>query len=55
MRPFTLEELEKGISSLKPGKSVGLDKIATEQVKHFDLGAKKWLLSLYKNCMNGNL
>ena len=32
-RPFTLEELEKGTSSLKPGKSVGRDNIATEQVK----------------------
>ena len=50
-----MEELEKGISGLKPGKSVGLNNIATKQVKHFDLGAKKWLLTLYKNCMNGSL
>ena len=50
-RPFNLEELEEGISKLKPGKAVGLDNIATEQIKHFGPEAKKWLLGLYNNCM----
>ena len=34
-RPMTMEELENGISSLKPGKAIGLDDISTEQIKNF--------------------
>ena len=36
-RPFTMEELINAISSLKPGKAIGLDDIATEQIKYLDL------------------
>ena len=43
-----MKELEAGISALKPGKAIGLNKIAREQIKHFGPEAKKWLLQLYK-------
>ena len=33
-KPFTMLELESGISSLKSGKAILLDNIATEQIKH---------------------
>lgn len=50
-RPLTMGELEAGISTLKPGKATGLDKIATEQIKHFGHEAKKWLLQLFNECL----
>lgn len=50
-RPLTMEEMEARISTLKPGKAIGLDHIATEQIKHFGLKAKTWLLQLYNDCV----
>ena len=50
-KPFTMEELEVGISNLKPGKAIGLDNIATEEIKNFGPEAKKWLLQLYNQCL----
>ena len=50
-RPLTLEELEAGISTLTPGKAIGLDNIATEQIKNFGPVARKWLLAPYNNCL----
>ena len=35
----------------KPGRAVGLDNIATEQIKNFGPEAKKWLLALYNYCL----
>jgi hypothetical protein len=49
-RPFTMQELEEGIAKLQPGKAIGLDNIATEQLKNFGPEAKKWLLQLYNTC-----
>ena len=40
-RLFTMEELEKGFSTLKPGKAIGLNDIATEQIKNFWPEARK--------------
>ena len=34
-----------------PGKEIGLDNIATEQIKNFGPEARKWLLALYNNCL----
>ena len=34
-QPMTMEELEVGISSMKPGKANGLDSISTEQIRNF--------------------
>ena len=48
---MTMEELEKGIASLKPGKAIGLDNISTEQIKNFGPAAKDWLLQLYNHCL----
>ena len=50
-RPMTMGELDTGISSLKPGKAIGLDNISTEQIKNFGPAAKKWLLQLYNHCL----
>ena len=50
-RPMTMEELEKVISTLKPGKAIGLDNISTEQIKNFGPVTKKWLLQLYNHCL----
>ena len=43
-RPFIMEELETATSSLKPRKAIGLDNIATEQIKYFGPETRKWLL-----------
>jgi hypothetical protein len=51
-KPLTMEELEKGISSLKLGKAIGLDNIATEQITHFGPITRKWLLQLYNQCLS---
>ena len=51
-RLLTMEELSKGISSLKPGKAIGLDKISTEQLMNFGPAAKKWLLELFNYCLS---
>ena len=53
-QPMTMEELEKGISSLKPGKAIGLDDISTEQITNFGPAAKEWLLELYNYCLSTN-
>ena len=50
-RPITMGELEKGISSLKPGKASDLDNISTEQIKNFGHAVKKGLLRLYNHCL----
>ena len=50
-RPFTEEELNTGIKSLKNGKAIGLDNISVEEIKHFGLKARKWLLQFFKNCL----
>ena len=49
--PFTMAELEAGISTLKPGKAIGLDNISTEEIKNFGPEAKRWLLQLYNQCL----
>lgn len=46
-----MEELEVGISTLKSGKEIEMNHIATEQIKHFSLKAKTWLLQLYNDCL----
>ena len=50
-RPFTEEELNSGIKSLTNGKAIGLDNISVEEIKHFGLKARKWLLQFFNNCL----
>ena len=50
-RPFTEEDLNTGIKSLKNGKAIGLDNISVEEIKHFGLKARKWLLQFFNNCL----
>uniref|UniRef100_H3AE30 Endonuclease/exonuclease/phosphatase domain-containing protein n=1 Tax=Latimeria chalumnae TaxID=7897 RepID=H3AE30_LATCH len=38
--PYTIDELNAGISHLKNGKAAGLDDICTEQIKHFGPATK---------------
>ena len=45
-----MQELEAGIGKLQPGKSIGLDNIATELLRKSGPEAKKWLLQLYNTC-----
>ena len=47
---FTMEELEKALSSLKLGKTAGLDGITTEVLQHFGPRAKTWILALFNQC-----
>uniref|UniRef100_H3ANI7 Endonuclease/exonuclease/phosphatase domain-containing protein n=1 Tax=Latimeria chalumnae TaxID=7897 RepID=H3ANI7_LATCH len=48
--PYTIDELNVGISHLKNGKAAGLDDICTEQIKHFGPATKLWVLRLFNNC-----
>ena len=50
--PLSMDELEKGITTLKNGKACGLDDISVEQIKQFGPGAKEWLLQFFNNCMS---
>ena len=40
-RPMNMEELEKGITSLKPGKAISLDNISTKQIMNFGPATKQ--------------
>uniref|UniRef100_H3B9H4 Reverse transcriptase domain-containing protein n=1 Tax=Latimeria chalumnae TaxID=7897 RepID=H3B9H4_LATCH len=48
--PYTIDELNAGISHLKKSKAAGLDDICTEQIKHFGPVTKSWVLCLFNNC-----
>ena len=52
--PFTAQEFSNGIAALENGKAIGLDGIFTEELKHFDQQAKKWLLELFNRCTETN-
>ncbi|KAJ8404683.1 hypothetical protein AAFF_G00335460 [Aldrovandia affinis] len=44
-KPFSLEELNTSINTLKTGKAIGLDNIFTEEIKHFGPLMRKWTSS----------
>ena len=48
--PFSMEELDEGIKTLKAGKASGLDGITSEMIQNFGRSARKWLLALFNNC-----
>ena len=47
---FTLEELQKAIKQLKPGKAAGLDGITTEMIQHFGGKSREWILTMINKC-----
>ncbi len=52
--PFTMEELDKGIKTIKNGKAAGLDDMLCEQIKHFGIKARTWLLQMMNNTVKNN-
>ena len=48
--PFTMQELNISLSSLKTGKAAGLDGITAEMVPHFGERTKEWLRKLTNKC-----
>ena len=50
-KPFSPEELNTSINTLKNGKAIGLDNIFTEDIKHFGPLMRKWILQLMNRCM----
>ncbi|KAJ8252757.1 hypothetical protein GJAV_G00205230 [Gymnothorax javanicus] len=50
--PFSMDELEEGITALKNGKACGLDDISVEQIKHFGPLTKGWLLKFLNECVS---
>ena len=54
LSPFTAQEFSDGIAALSNGKAIGLDGIFTEELKHFDQRAKKWLLELFNRRLETN-
>lgn len=51
---FTLHELESALSFMKTGKACGLDGITTEEILHFGLKSKCWILNLFNKCASKN-
>ncbi|XP_072022738.1 uncharacterized protein [Amphiura filiformis] len=52
--PFSMDELEERITSLKNGKACGLDDVSVEQMKHFGPRTKEWLLQFFNECMRSH-
>ena len=50
-KPFSPEELNISINTLKTGKAIGLDNIFNEEIKHFGPLMRKWILQLMNKCM----
>ena len=50
-KPFSPEELNISINTLKTGKAIGLDNIFNEVIKHFGPLMRKWILQLMNKCM----
>ncbi|KAJ8399018.1 hypothetical protein AAFF_G00416850 [Aldrovandia affinis] len=54
-KPFSLEELNTSINTLKTGKAIRLDNIFTEEIKHFGPLMRKWSLELMNKSIEVNL
>ena len=48
--PFSHDELQEAMSTLKPGKAAGLDNISTEMIQHFGPNALAWILEFTNSC-----
>lgn len=51
-KPFTHQELETAMKTLKNGKAAGVDDLTVEQIKHLGPKATNWLLDLYNNSLS---
>ena len=49
---FTMDDLSNALKDLKTGKACGIDDICNEQISHFGVIARKWLLDLFNYCTN---
>ncbi|KAK9744241.1 hypothetical protein QE152_g7903 [Popillia japonica] len=52
MEPFTAEELENAIASMKPGKAPGLDKLPAEAIKEVASCAPELVLSIMNDLIS---
>jgi len=50
--PFSIEEVDKGIKTIKLGKAAGIDEITPEMVHHFGPRAREWITKLFNNFFN---
>ncbi|KAJ8388028.1 hypothetical protein AAFF_G00148190 [Aldrovandia affinis] len=50
-KPFTSEEFEAGLNTMKLGKAAGPDDILTEMITHLGPVAKQWFLNMYNTCL----
>lgn len=50
-KPFTSEEFEAGLSTMKLGKAAGPDDILTEMIIHLGPAAKQWLMDMCNTCL----
>ena len=48
--PFTLEEFQEAINTLKLGKAASLDSKTTEMIRHFNIKTLQRILALFNNC-----
>jgi hypothetical protein len=51
---FTEDELYIGIQSLKNNKAAGIDNMLVEQIKHFGIKTRKWILDMLNECLKTN-
>lgn len=49
--PFSTEELDEGIKTIKLGKASGLDGITAEMIHNFGPKTRQWLLELLNTCV----
>ena len=52
--PFSEEEYNRGIATLKNNKSAGIDDVLVEQLNNHGPNAHKWLLAMVNNCFTQN-
>ncbi|KAJ8358355.1 hypothetical protein AAFF_G00013300 [Aldrovandia affinis] len=50
-KPFTSEEFEAGLNTMKLGKAAGPDDILMEMITHLGPVAKQWFLNMYNTCL----
>ncbi|KAK3883799.1 hypothetical protein Pcinc_011924 [Petrolisthes cinctipes] len=49
--PFSIEEVDAGIKTIKLGKAAGIDGITPEMVHHLGPRAREWITRLFNKCV----